>query len=629
MNRECYSLARLLLVGILASSSSVVVVVLYPTPASASLLFPSTHAWHGRRQTLRRYSSSVYSQRKSNVACRMTDPQETDPLIPRQPTWNGKPNDDNTANDATEFLRLPTTGQKILDLAIPAAGALLMDPLMTLADTAFVGRFSGGSGSDPLAGMGSAAALLTFCFYLFNFLCTATTPLVARERAAGQDHRAVQISGQVLSLSLILGSLLTVLLWIFAQPLLRIMGTESTGETANGYALAFLSVRALAAPAVLCIEASVGVLRGYLDTKTPIVVLVVANTINLVLDVVLIVLFGLGPMGAAIATTTAEWVSAGLFLAVLAGRLPSAMEGPIGRSKRENGIFAFWEKSVAPEIAGNADNNPDSTPMLVNRGPVKVSIVPALAIPSWDEVRPLFQASSSVFFRALILQFSLSAAAAMAARGGLGGNDDDLVGVVAAATATSSSTAAAVAAHQIGIQLWLLCSFFCDSLAAASQGLVADAIGRNDNEDVVNISRTIFTYSLILGLFLAAVLQLGSSTHWLINVFTEDPAISVNLNRILPLIIVAQPLNALVFAADGVLQGAAEFPFQASAMVVSGATAVATFFALEAMGSENADALVHVWSALIALQFMRGLTSLWKLLDRNGPINLLSLKPNV
>jgi hypothetical protein len=36
--------------------------------------------------------------------------------------------------------------------------------------------------------------------------------------------------------------------------------------------------------------------------------------------------------------------------------------------------------------------------------------------------------------------------------------------------------------------------------------------------------------------------------------------------------------------------------------------------------------LVHIWTALIALQAMRGLTSLWKIVDSNGPINLLATK---
>ena len=43
-----------------------------------------------------------------------------------------------------------------------------------------------------------------------------------------------------------------------------------------------------------------------------------------------------------------------------------------------------------------------------------------------------------------------------------------------------SEAAASIAAHQIALQLWLLCSFVCDALAAASQALVADRIGRED-----------------------------------------------------------------------------------------------------------------------------------------------------
>ena len=479
--------------------------------------------------------------------------------------------------------REPTvdTGQKILDLAIPAAGALLIDPLMTLVDTAFVGRFttttseSITSTAAPLSGMGSAAALLTFTFYLFNFLCTTTTPLVAIKRSSGNENEAVVLGGQVLSLSLVLGFTLTILLLLGRQPLLLLMGTGNTGIDANSYAMDFLTIRAFAAPAVLCMEASTGVLRGYLDTKTPIYVLFLANIINLILDIVLIIMLGMGPKGAAIATTTAEWISAFLFLAVLAGKIPAPP------------YFGKIEKSIS-------------------------SIVPVWDIPSWKEIQPLFVASSSTFFRALVLQASLAAAAAMAAR-----NGSDSVDVVASAS---------VAAHQIGIQLWLLCSFFCDSLAAASQGLIADALGRRDSDDVIDVSKTIFLYSLWLGISLAFILQVGTSTSILLDLFTQNEATRTALTSILPLIVLAQPLNALVFAADGIIQGASEFPFQAKAMVISGMSAVATFILLEALNPSDASTLVHVWSALLALQLMRGITSLWKILDRNGPINLLSSK---
>lgn len=438
---------------------------------------------------------------------------------------------------------------------------------MTLADTAFVGRYS--ETPDPLAGMGSAAPLLTFSFYLFNFLCTATTPLVASQRAAGNEKQAVALGGQVLSLALALGGVLTLVLLAAKQPLLTIMGTGITGASANENALIFLSIRALAAPAVLCMEASTGILRGYLDTRTPIVVLIVANALNLVLDVILIVFAGMGPMGAAIATTTAEWISALLFLGVLAGRLPSA-SGELG-----------WRGDGAPII----------------------SVKPVLAIPPWDEVRPLVVASASVFSRAIILQFSLSGAAAMAARGG--------------------EPTAAVAAHQIGIQLWLLCSYFCDSLAAASQGLVADALGRRDLVDAREISKTVFLYSTVLGFSLGAFLQLGESSGILFEVFANNEAIRFALRNILPVIVFAQPLNALVFSADGVLQGASEFPYQARSMALSSTCALTTFLLLQKLSNE-ADTLIHVWIALLILQFMRFVTSLWKLTDKDGPIDLMA-----
>ena len=257
-----------------------------------------------------------------------------------------------------------TTGEAILDLAIPALGSLLIDPLLTLADTAFVGRFS--TGSNELAGMGSAAALLTLCFYVFNFLCTATTPLVASKRSAGNEKEALAVGGQAISLGLILGSMLVVFILGLKEPLLEIMGTGTTGPQAKAYAADFLAIRAFAAPAVFCISAATGILRGYLDTRTPIVILVIANVVNLALDVILIAYAHMGPAGAAIATTTAEWISALLFLGVLAGKLPSA-DGKFGSNRNNEGAVA----------------------------------VPSLSIPAWIEVKPLVVASSSIFFRTL------------------------------------------------------------------------------------------------------------------------------------------------------------------------------------------------------------------------------------
>lgn len=454
----------------------------------------------------------------------------------------------------------PSTGASILALAIPALGAELIDPLMTIADTAFVGRCSG---TDALAGMGSSAALLGFSFYLFNFFCTATTPLVASRRAAGNEAGAIAIGGQALSLSLLLGFIMTGVILVFEQPLLELMGTGITGATANGYALSFLGIRAFAAPAVLCISASTGILRGYLDTKTPIYILIAANAINLILDVILIPGMGLGPTGAAIATTTAEWISALLFLAVLAGKLPSA-DGELGSQRRL----------------------PDGT--------IEIAVTPSLSIPPLEDVKPLLLASGSVFLRSFVLQVSLASAAGMAARAG--------------------DATASVAAHQIAMQIWILCSYTADSLAAAAQGLIADSLGRGDQDNARDVTKTIAVYSVLLGTLLGIGLGIGSTTNFLMELFSSDKNVQYELSKILALIVLVQPLNALVFASDGIVQGASAFVFQAQGMAVSGSIGFASFLAFQYFG-DGSDTLLHVWSALIVLQLMRGITNGWKMND--------------
>jgi putative MATE family efflux protein len=482
-------------------------------------------------------------------------------------------------NDASQN-STPTTSQQIVSLALPALVSLAIDPLMTIADTAFVGRYSAPNDPYPLAGLGSAAALLVFSFYVFNFLATATAPLVANRRAANDEAGATLVGGQALSLALVLGTLLTLTLLIFRTPLLQVMGTSVTGPEADRYGAQFLTVRALAAPAVLVCSASNGILRGYLDTKTPTIILLGSNVVNLLLDVVLVAQLKLGPLGAGIATTVAENIAALCFLGVLAGKLPSADGNNIG---------------------SNADPGKSGT------------IVPALDLPKWMEIRPLVVASSAVFLRSIVLQVALSSAAAMAARSSA---ESDII---------ASGASSSVAAHQIALQLWLLCSFLCDALATASQALVADGIGRKDAESVRTVSQTVFNWGLALGLALSATLWVGTKSNFLIDFFTSDEGTRIELAKLLAIVILAQPLNAFVFAADGVLQGAEEFLYQAKSMALSVFTAFAVFATFEytpLLGESDGDTLVNVWLGLIALQSMRALTSFVKLIDKQGPINL-------
>jgi MATE family multidrug resistance protein len=193
--------------------------------------------------------------------------------------------------------------RRIFALAIPAVGALAADPLLSLVDTAFVA----GLGASALATLGVTSAIFGFAFVLFNFLAYATTPLVASAIGRGDQDGARQVVGRALFLAVTLGAVSTAVLLVLAEPLVRVM---QAGPDVIDPAVSYLRIRALAAPAVLIVTAGHGAFRGLQDTRTPLLVAVLANLINVVLDPVLIYALDFGVAGAAAASALAQYAAA-------------------------------------------------------------------------------------------------------------------------------------------------------------------------------------------------------------------------------------------------------------------------------------------------------------------------------
>lgn len=202
--------------------------------------------------------------------------------------------------------------RRIAHLAIPALGALAADPLVSMVDTAFVGRL----GVTQLAALGVNASIFSLAFVVFNFLAYGTTPMIARAVARGDRDRAGRLAVEAITLALLTGGVALVLLQLCAGPILTLMG--ATGELRSP-ALEYLRIRSFAGPAVLLITAGHGIFRGWEDTRTPLVVTLALNVVNLVLDPLLIFGFGWGLAGAAIATVIAQWAGAIGFLVLIFG----------------------------------------------------------------------------------------------------------------------------------------------------------------------------------------------------------------------------------------------------------------------------------------------------------------------
>ncbi|MEO7233802.1 MAG: MATE family efflux transporter [Lapillicoccus sp.] len=189
--------------------------------------------------------------------------------------------------------------REILRLAVPAFLALVAEPLFLLADSAIVGHL----GTEPLAGLGVASAVLLTAAGVFVFLAYGTTSVVARRLGAGDLPGALGAGVDGLWLALVLGAVTALGVAVGAPALCAAFGASAgTQEQAATY----LRISALGIPGMLVVLGATGLLRGLQDTRTPLVVAVGGFGINIGLNLLLVYGVGLGIAGSALGTVVAQ-----------------------------------------------------------------------------------------------------------------------------------------------------------------------------------------------------------------------------------------------------------------------------------------------------------------------------------
>jgi len=275
--------------------------------------------------------------------------------------------------------------REILRLAVPALGALAAEPLYLLADTAIVGNL----GTHQLAGLAVAGTVLTSVFGLCNFLAYSTTGAVARQLGAGNRRKAAELGMDGVWLAAGLGVVLAALGIALAPLIVDAMGASSA---VRPYALTYLRISLLGAPALLVALAGAGYLRGVQDTRTTLVVAVASNAVNLVLELLLVYSFDLGIAGSAWGTVAAQWGAAVAFLAIIV------------RSARAE------RASLRPDPAGIRSNVRVGSRLVIRTGSLLAAFLAATAIASriGDDAVAAHQIAFQVF---LLLALSLDALA--------------------------------------------------------------------------------------------------------------------------------------------------------------------------------------------------------------------------
>lgn len=172
-----------------------------------------------------------------------------------------------------------------------------------LADTLVIAHL----GTPHLGGLTLASSVLGIVIGLSVFLAYGTTATVSRRLGAGDRSGALAGGLDGLALGLILGVAAALVLVPGAPVILGWYGgTPEVTELGAQY----LRIVALGLPAQMLMLASTGVLRGLQDTRTPLRVVVTINLLNIALNLLLVLVLGLGVQGAAAGTAASQWVGA-------------------------------------------------------------------------------------------------------------------------------------------------------------------------------------------------------------------------------------------------------------------------------------------------------------------------------
>lgn len=205
----------------------------------------------------------------------------------------------------------------IVAIAVPAFAALISEPLMLAADTAIVGRL----GREELAALGASSTVLSTLIGLCIFLAYGSTAVVARQQGAGNSAAAMSSAMGAVWLAGGLGVILAAIIHLSSDFTAHVF---SSSADVQALTQSYLQIAAWSIPPALIVMATTGALRGVLDLRTPLVVMIAANVFNVLATLVLVFGLNWGLPGAAFGLVCAQWFAALCLLITLHRRVRNA-----------------------------------------------------------------------------------------------------------------------------------------------------------------------------------------------------------------------------------------------------------------------------------------------------------------
>ncbi|KAL7525380.1 hypothetical protein ACHAXR_000983, partial [Thalassiosira sp. AJA248-18] len=306
-------------------------------PTSAAFTYPKCYARVNRPKDGIKFRPSARSTRfpttlQSQIAASL-NADDSD----KESQQSASTSTTTSSASATPFVGLPSY-KRIITFVATTFLIWVSEPLLSLVDSAAVGRFAGsatGAGTRSsviqLAALGPATMLCDSSLYLTMFIAMATTNKLATAFAKHDLKEQIQTLSHVLGVSLVVGTIVLLLINFQGERLLASIlgpaGATISVESAKGVmktvnltpevlraALGYARIRSAVAPlAVMGITSQAALLCAQ-DTRTPALAVLIASVVNIVGDYIFVAKMRWGVRGAALATSMASMMANGLLV---------------------------------------------------------------------------------------------------------------------------------------------------------------------------------------------------------------------------------------------------------------------------------------------------------------------------
>ena len=207
-------------------------------------------------------------------------------------------------------------GRLLLRLAVPTVTAQLVNALYNIVDRMYIGHIEG-VGDLALTGLGVCFPVIMFVSALSALVGMGGGSRAVVRMGAGDPEGANRILGSCATLLVVLSVVFTILLQLVKEPMLYLFGAT---DNTIGYALDYLTIYLWG---TIFVEISLGLnffitAQGF--STVGMATVLIGAVVNIVLDPILIFGFNMGVQGAALATITAQAVSAVWVVWFLLGR---------------------------------------------------------------------------------------------------------------------------------------------------------------------------------------------------------------------------------------------------------------------------------------------------------------------